>query len=125
MCTVTAVFEIWAAAGTPPWPTVSATVGHLEAQWTFVSLIVVAVIVVAAARALTYPWPKTGPILRQPNRDSLARTKTGRITLNPRDSADDFDELSPYLYLTISLAVVDKHGTGRRRDRNDAEGYHK
>jgi hypothetical protein len=106
MAGVIALFEIWAAAGAPPWPTISATVGHLEAQWSFVALIVVALIVLGAAHALTYAWPGVGPLLARPNRPRRGRTKTGRITMSPTPDDDAFLELSPYIYFPISLAIV-------------------
>jgi hypothetical protein len=52
---VIAVPEIWAAAAKPPWPTISGTVGHLEARWNVVAVIVVAVLVLVAANAVRMP----------------------------------------------------------------------
>jgi hypothetical protein len=37
-----------------PWPTISSTVGHLEARWSFVAVLVVALITVAAFFAVAY-----------------------------------------------------------------------
>jgi hypothetical protein len=52
---VIAIPELWAAvAGDGPWPTISGTIGHLEARWSPTAILVVAAIVVAAARALGY-----------------------------------------------------------------------
>jgi hypothetical protein len=52
---VIAVPEIWAAGwGDGPWPTISGTTGHLEDLWKPTAIVVVALIVVAAARTLGY-----------------------------------------------------------------------
>jgi hypothetical protein len=48
---VIAIPELVAAAfSRSPWPTISGTVGHLEARWAFVAVIVVALIVAVAIR---------------------------------------------------------------------------
>jgi hypothetical protein len=47
-----AVPEISAAIWKQPWPTISGTVGHLETRWNIVAVVVVAVIVLIAARAV-------------------------------------------------------------------------
>jgi hypothetical protein len=44
-----------------PWPTISATIGHLESRWDLVAVGVVALIVIVAVRAVVYPWPVRGP----------------------------------------------------------------
>jgi hypothetical protein len=104
---VIASFELWAAIGTPPWATISATVGHLEAQPGYgglVAILVVALIVLGAAQAVGYSWSGAYPLI---GRDSAAqraskRTKTGRLTMRP---SADRDELSP-LYILLALVVV-------------------
>lgn len=78
-----AVPEIWAVAGRPPWPTISATVGHLEALWSPVAIIVVALIVAAAANAVRYPWRQEGEMERRPGGGRRGRTSGGRLTTEP------------------------------------------
>src|SRR5690242_19384791 len=52
---VVAIPEISAAAWQDgPWPTISGTIGHLEDLWDVSAIFVVALITVAAARALDY-----------------------------------------------------------------------
>ncbi len=43
---VIAVPELWAASGSAPWPTISATIGYLEGRWNWIALIVVALLVI-------------------------------------------------------------------------------
>jgi hypothetical protein len=52
---VIAVSELWAVAGNPWWPTISATVGHLELLWSPVRVIVIALIVSGAVQVFSYP----------------------------------------------------------------------
>jgi uncharacterized membrane protein HdeD (DUF308 family) len=44
-----------------PWPTISATVGHLEQRWPFVAVIVLALIAASAYEALTTPPEEQTP----------------------------------------------------------------
>ena len=73
---VIAVPEIWAAvdADHVPWPTISGTVGYLEYWHSWIALIVVAVLVWAAFRALFYLTD---------GRERGTRTPDGRLTLRP------------------------------------------
>lgn len=58
---VIAVPELWAASGGTSWPTISATVGHLETLWGPVKILVVGLIAaglsVLAVHLAAYPWP--------------------------------------------------------------------
>jgi hypothetical protein len=101
---VIAVPEIWAAAAKPPWPTISGTVGHLEARWNVVAVIVVAVLVVVAASAVRMPLLREGDAARVRQADGrvLGRTRGGRFTFHPELD----DELSPLLYLPVALGCV-------------------
>jgi len=101
-----AIPELWAAFGSPPWATISATVGHLEAEHAFVGVIVVALIVLATARALSFPWPGSGPVLAAVGQQPPARTTNGRITKHPAPSPGEFQELSPVLYLGSALVIT-------------------
>lgn len=80
MALVIAVFELWAVVGAPPWPTISATVGHLEAKWGLVALVVVALIVVVA--------DQTSRSARADRKERM-RPKTGRYTRDPAPTVAD------------------------------------
>lgn len=99
---VIAVPEIWAAAGDPPWPTISGTVGHLEVLWDGVAVIVVALIVLAAAHTLRYSWRDTGSLVVQADGRELGRTECGRFTRNPVEK----DTVPAYVYFTVALVCV-------------------
>lgn len=76
---VIAIPEISAAWRKVPWPTISGTVGHLEYRWSWVALIVVALVVSAGFHAVRYPLkPKAEPALEANGRK--LRTLNGRLT---------------------------------------------
>jgi len=75
--------ESWAGIATPPWPALSDTVGHLEALWSPVAVIVVALIVFAAFHALRYPPGHTGEFGARPGGPTRGRTAGGRFTRFP------------------------------------------
>jgi hypothetical protein len=112
-----AVTECVAAAGNS-WPTLSATVGHLEMLWAPAKIIVVTLIVFAVAHAFRFP-----PHLRREYRRDASqgpaqtarwgRTAGGRLMRIPAgEMLDDFDaddtrELkNPVLYVVVTTAVV-------------------
>jgi membrane protein implicated in regulation of membrane protease activity len=99
---IIAIPEIWAAAGSPPWPTISATVGHLETLWNPVALLVVALIAAAAVHAVRYPWHRTGEIRALAGRQRRGRTENGRITKTP----DDVSPVPIYAYFTLAVAAI-------------------
>jgi hypothetical protein len=83
-----AVPEIWAAvAGHGPWPTISGTTGHLEDLWSPTAILVVAAIVIAAARALGFGPQRPGA------RDDAAAVEPG-------------SSWWPYAYFAIALVCV-------------------
>jgi len=99
---VIGISEIWAAVGNPRWPTISATVGHLEALWSPVRIIVIALIVFGAVQVLTYPPRKSQftPRWRPPR----WRTHNGRLTRKNRQAVE-FGHAVLYIPLAL-LAVV-------------------
>lgn len=97
-----AVPEIWAAAGKPPWPTISGTIGHLEARWNIVAVVVVAALVLIAAHAVRLPFTGHHPVARQADGRSLGRTAGGRFTVRPGQDG----ELRPFVYLAPAVAAV-------------------
>lgn len=74
---VIAVPELWAATGGTRWPTISATVGHLETLWNPVKILVVALIAAGAAQALADSIPPGD-----------GRTPTRRLIRRARESAE-------------------------------------
>ncbi len=98
---IIAVPEIWAAAGSPPWPTISATVGHLEALWNPVAILVVALIAAVAVHAVRYPWRRTGKIELE-GHPRRGRTESGRFTKTPDDGAS----VSVSAYFTLAVIVI-------------------
>lgn len=79
---VIATSELWAAVGNPWWPTISATVGHLEQLWSPVKIIVIALIAAGATQMVTYP-PHRGEFNPADGRARRWRTGTGRLTKAP------------------------------------------
>jgi len=105
MGVVIAVPEIWAGVGTPPWPTISATVGHLEARWNWVAIIVVALIVVVATRAASYVQPQTDEVVTPAGGQGQRRTETGRLAMSP-DEVSEASEMWAIVYFVIAILAV-------------------
>lgn len=77
--TVIGSSEIWAAAGNPWWPTISATVGHLEQLWNPTKIIVVAMLACVAVQVLRYP-PRRREFPVAGRHRPRWRTSGGRLT---------------------------------------------
>ncbi|MCW3037597.1 MAG: hypothetical protein JWM17_2909 [Actinobacteria bacterium] len=107
MALVIAIPEITAAVDHKvPWPTISGMTGHLEYRWSWVALIVVALIVFAAFHSVTYRWSLPGDLATQANQRKLRRTPAGRLTRAlDESSGSEKDELSTR-WLLIAFAVV-------------------
>lgn len=103
MGVVIAIPEIWAGVGTPPWPTISATVGHLEARWNWVAIIVVALIVVVATRAASYVQPQTDEVVTPAGGQGQRRTETGRLAMSP-DEVSEASEMWAIVYFVIATS---------------------
>ncbi len=99
--------EVSAAANLGvPWPTISATVGHLEYQHSWVALIVVGLIVGFAYQWIRYPSFPTAPVV-QADRIPRARSSLGRLTRRTDSlNSDDRDEFSVAVVLISLLAVA-------------------
>lgn len=52
--------ESWAGAASPPWPTLSDTIGHLETLWPGTRVVVVVLIALVAYSVARYPPGHTG-----------------------------------------------------------------
>ena len=98
---IIAVPEIWAAAGSPPWPTISATVGHLEALWNPVAILIVALIAAVTVHAVRYPWRRTGKIVRE-DHPRRGRTGSGRLTKTPDEAAP----VPVLAYFTLAIIAI-------------------
>jgi hypothetical protein len=92
---VIATSELWAVAGNPWWPTISATVGHLEQLWSPVKIIVVALIAAAAAQMITYP-PYRGEFGLDGRPARRWRTAGGRLTKTPGEQAEPIEHAGWY-----------------------------
>ena len=97
-----AVAELWAVFGRPRWPTISGTVGHLEALWDGVAVIVVFVIVAIAANALRLRDVGPGDWVVQADGACLGRSEGGRLTKAP----ERYRELSAFVYFPFALVLV-------------------
>jgi len=113
---VIAIPEISAAvSGRVPWPTISATVGHLEARWAWVAIIVVGLIVFGAFRATELVLSPALPGRPLPGEElpgqglpeGPERTKGGRLIVAPRRQPDESDRpVSPYWLLVGAVIAV-------------------
>jgi hypothetical protein len=103
---VIAVPEIWAAIGQPPWPTISATIGHLEALQNLVAIVVVALIVAAAVHSAGYRRRHPGEFVTSSGRPR-GRTAGGRLTTHPGQVSD----VPAYAYFPPAVGAV-AAGTG-------------
>jgi hypothetical protein len=93
--------ELWAAAGNRWWPTISATVGHLEYLWSPVKIIVVALISAGAVQLLRYP-PQQNTYPAHPGRAARWRTASGRLTRAENGQVD----MLPFAGAYIPAAVI-------------------
>jgi hypothetical protein len=94
---VFAVPELAAAAKTVPWPTLSATVGHLEYVWSPTGIFVVATIAAALAHVVQYRPDRLVP--------RGHRTPGGRLARRPCSQPDRIGWVG-YAYLAGAGAAV-------------------
>jgi hypothetical protein len=98
--------EIWAAATTQKtWPTISATVGHLEYRWDWIGLIVVGVGVWVAVSVISYPAGPRQVLVRQETRPDR-RTACGRATMHTETGGALPAVLVPVGAALVALASV-------------------
>ena len=103
---VVVIPELTAAFGNHvPWPTISATVGHLETRWNWVALIVVGVIVWVGFHVTRFPVSDESRVVEQIGGQNLGRTKQGRLTLAPERGPVRGGELS-IAWLIAGMALV-------------------
>jgi len=96
-----AIPELWAAAGNRWWPTISATIGHLEQSWNPVKIIVVALIAAGAVQLLRYP-PHQNEYAALPGRPARWRTANGRLTRVNEGQA----EMLPFAAAYVPAALI-------------------
>lgn len=100
---VVAVPEVAAAtSGRVPWPTISETVGHLEARATWVAPLVVGYLVFAAYHAVPHLSPGADVVTsaRQP------RTEAGRLTAVPDRHPDVPDQLATTTFVVFAVVAL-------------------
>jgi hypothetical protein len=104
---VVVIPEVTAAAfKRVPWPTISATVGHLEYRWSWVALIVVAIITAVALQAARFPVSESGQLTVQADQRRLGRTGQGRFTRSPATDAGDQQKQTPVAWLAFGAGIV-------------------
>jgi hypothetical protein len=87
---VFAIPESWAGFGSPPWPTLSITIAHLETLWPGTRVVIVIFLVFLVFQALRFPLSFPG------------RAASGRLATRPRDVR----EIPAAGYLIVALAAV-------------------
>lgn len=97
---VIATSELWAVAGNPWWPTISATTGHLERLWSPVKVIVIALIAAGATQLGSYPAHRR-EFGRHPQ---WWRTASGRLTKAPGGQTDSIRHAE--LYFPAAVVVI-------------------
>lgn len=113
--------ELWAIAGDPPWPTISATVAHLEARWAVAKIIVVALITSSAVQLLTYPPTRSRQRLSggRPRR----RTQTGRLTKAVDTTPSEIAYAASYFPLAALLIIAAAAATAAASTDTYVVGY--
>ncbi len=119
--------EIAAAVGGDsfPWPTISSTIGHLEARWPVVAVIPVAAIVIGAAGVIRF---KPGTLVLQADQKALVRAPDGRLVridpshgdleTPPADVTAGRPEFSMLGYFAVAGAAVAIGAALASRDDN-------
>jgi hypothetical protein len=104
---VIAVPELWAIYANPPWPTISATLAHLEQRRPWVSLLIVTVIVATIVEILTRLHATPTGAQLSPSEVSLrlGRTDGGR-TVPGSAAVGELDRGAWTAYLATSTLVV-------------------
>lgn len=99
---VFAIPEAWAGFGSPPWPSLSITVAHLETLWPGTRVVIVAVIVLLVFQAVGYPFRHAGEGTSSTGQRTAVRTERGRLTRQ----AGDVPVISTVGYFLAALAIT-------------------
>jgi len=100
--------ESWAGIGTPPWPSLSDTVAHLDAIWPPTAVIVVALIVFVAYYFVRVPVSRAGSLVYDHGGfgrgagAGLGRTYNGRLSKTPAD----ISPVPALIYIPLALAAI-------------------
>ena len=94
--------ESWAGAANPPWPTLSDTIGHLEALWPGTRVVVVVLITLVAYSVARYPPGHTGEFPMREGEPRRARTSNGRLV----GSVSSVSPVPALVYIPLALGVV-------------------
>ena len=94
--------ESWAGAASPPWPTLSDTIGHLETLWPGTRVVVVVLIALVAYSAVRYPAGHTGEFSLREGEPRRARTSNGRLVR----SVYGVSPVPALVYIPLALGVV-------------------
>jgi hypothetical protein len=107
--------ETWSGIATPPWPSLSNTVAHLEGLASWVRLVVVALIVFVVFNVVRYPVGHTGEFDTRPGEPRLWRTENGRFSRRPAMVS----AVPALVYFPLALAVVAAGGVVAALTSND------
>ena len=100
--------ESWAGLANPPWPSLSDTIGHLDALWPPTAVIVVAVIVIVAFYFVRVPVSQAGSLvlgsggLGRGTGAGAGRTYNGRLSKTPAD----ISPVAALIYISVALAAI-------------------
>ena len=119
---VIATSELWAAFGNPWWPTISATVGHLEQLWSPVKIIVIALIAAGATQMLAYP-PHRGE--SDPGGAGARRWRTGagRLTKAHDGLAEPIEHAAWYFPVAVVVIAGGAAAAARLSSSKYVMGY--
>ena len=92
--------ESLAGITNPPWPALSDTVGHLEALWHPVAVVVAALIVLIVFHAVRYPPGQAGEFAARGGEPKRARTPCGRFARSGTSA------VSVFAYFPLAVGVV-------------------
>jgi len=93
--------ESWAGAASPPWPTLSDTIGHLETLWPGTRVVVVVLIALVAYSSVRFPPRHSGEFPGRAGEPWRGRTGNGRLIRSA-----DVGPVLALIYIPLALAVV-------------------
>ena len=94
--------ESWAGAASPPWPTLSDTIGHLETLWPGTRVVVVVLIALIAYSCVKFPPGHSGEFPAREGEARRARTGNGRLIRLP----STVSPVPALVYIPLALGVV-------------------
>jgi hypothetical protein len=94
--------ESWSGLASPPWPSLSDTIAHLDALWPPTAVIVVAVIVFVAFYFVRVPVRRAGTPACPEGGTGPGRTYAGRLTPAPADVSP----VPALVYVPLALGAI-------------------